>query len=167
MGKLSPMMEQFFEIKNAYKDFILFYRVGDFYEMFFDDAEVAARELQLTLTGKDCGMKERAPMCGVPFHSYETYAAKLVSRGYKVAICEQVEDPKNAKGLVRRDVIKVITPGTVTQSGMLDEGKNNYLACIVYSARRSALSFADISTGDIELTVLEEADHKAIMNEIV
>jgi DNA mismatch repair protein MutS len=125
MGKLSPMMEQFFEIKNRYKDYILFYRVGDFYEMFFDDAIAASRELQLTLTGKDCGLEERAPMCGVPFHSYENYAAKLVANGFKVAICEQVEDPKNAKGLVRRDVIKVITPGTVTQSSMLDDSKNN------------------------------------------
>ena len=144
MAKLSPMMEQFFEIKNRYKDYILFYRVGDLYEMFFDDAVTASRELQLTLTGKDCGMEERAPMCGVPFHSYENYAAKLVARGYKVGICEQVEDPKNAKGLVRRDVIKVITPGTVTQSSMLDESKNNYLACIFGGDERVALSFADI-----------------------
>lgn len=166
MAKLSPMMEQFFEIKNRYKDYILFYRVGDFYEMFFEDAVTASRELQLTLTGKDCGMAERAPMCGVPFHSYEGYAAKLVSRGYKVGICEQVEDPKNAKGLVRRDVIKVITPGTVTQSSMLDETRNNYLACVFGGEERIALSFADISTGDIELTVLERPDNKAILNEI-
>ncbi|MBQ8894084.1 MAG: DNA mismatch repair protein MutS [Clostridia bacterium] len=166
MGKLSPMMEQFFEIKNRYKDYILFYRVGDFYEMFFDDAIAASRELQLTLTGKDCGLEERAPMCGVPFHSYENYAAKLVANGYKVAICEQVEDPKSAKGLVRRDVIKVITPGTVTQSSMLDDSKNNYLACICFSSARVALSFADISTGDIEMTVLEGTDNKEIINEI-
>ncbi len=166
MAKLSPMMEQFFEIKNRYKDYILFYRVGDFYEMFFDDAVTASRELQLTLTGKDCGMEERAPMCGVPFHSYENYAAKLVAKGYKVGICEQVEDPKNAKGLVRRDVIKVITPGTVTQSSMLDESRNNYLACIFGGDERVALSFADISTGDIELTVLERPDNKAIINEL-
>ncbi len=166
MAKLSPMMEQFFEIKNRYKDYILFYRVGDFYEMFFDDAVTASRELQLTLTGKDCGMSERAPMCGVPFHSYESYAAKLVANGYKVGICEQVEDPKNAKGLVRRDVIKVITPGTVTQSSMLDEGRNNYLACLIGGEDRVALCFADISTGDIELTVLEHPDNKALINEI-
>ena len=114
MAKLSPMMEQFFEIKNRYKDYILFYRVGDFYEMFFDDAVTASRVLQLTLTGKDCGMEERAPMCGVPFHSYENYAAKLVANGYRVGICEQVEDPQQAKGLVRRDVVTVITHGTVT-----------------------------------------------------
>ncbi len=159
-------MEQFFEIKNRYKDYILFYRVGDFYEMFFDDAVTASRELQLTLTGKDCGMTERAPMCGVPFHSYENYAAKLVANGYKVAICEQVEDPKSTKGLVRRDVIKVITPGTVTQSSMLDDSKNNYLACIISGQSRTALAFADISTGDIEMTVLENADNKAIINEL-
>ncbi len=166
MSKLSPMMEQFFEIKNRYKDYILFYRVGDFYEMFFDDAIAASRELQLTLTGKDCGMKERAPMCGVPFHSYENYAAKLVANGYKVAICEQVEDPKNAKGLVRRDVIKVITPGTVTQSSMLDENKNNYLACVFFGISRISLAFADISTGDIELTVLENANIQELINEL-
>ncbi len=167
MGKLSPMMEQFFEIKNRYKDYILFYRVGDFYEMFFDDAIAASRELQLTLTGKDCGLEERAPMCGVPFHSYENYAAKLVANGFKVAICEQVEDPKNAKGLVRRDVIKVITPGTVTQSSMLEDDKNNYLACIYAGDSCTALAFADISTGDIEMTVLQNADEKAIINELV
>ncbi len=167
MGKLSPMMEQFFEIKNRYKDYILFYRVGDFYEMFFDDAVAASRELQLTLTGKDCGMEERAPMCGVPFHSYENYAAKLVANGFKVAICEQVEDPKNAKGLVRRDVIKVITPGTVTQSSMLEDDKNNYLACIYAGESCTALAFADISTGDIEMTVLQNADEKAVINELV
>ena len=166
MGKLSPMMEQFFEIKNRYKDYILFYRVGDFYEMFFDDAVAASKALQLTLTGKDCGMENRAPMCGVPFHSYENYAAKLVANGFKVAICEQVEDPKNAKGLVKRDVIKVITPGTVTQSSMLDDNKNNYLACVICGATRAALSFADISTGDIELTVLDSFDFKRVVNEL-
>ncbi len=159
-------MEQFFEIKNRYKDYILFYRVGDFYEMFFDDAVTASRVLQLTLTGKDCGMDERAPMCGVPFHSYENYAAKLVANGYKVGICEQVEDPQKAKGLVRRDVIKVITPGTVTQSSMLDDSKNNYLSCIVFGEDRAAVAFADISTGDIEMTSLENADHKAVINEL-
>jgi len=166
LAKLSPMMEQFFEIKNRYKDYILFYRVGDFYEMFFDDAIAASRELQLTLTGKDCGLEERAPMCGVPFHSYESYAAKLVAKGYKVALCEQVEDPKEAKGLVRRDVIKVITPGTVTQSSMLEEDKNNYLACIYGDWDCIALAFADISTGDIEMTVLNRATIKDVVNEL-
>ncbi len=166
MAKLSPMMEQFFEIKSRYKDFILFYRVGDFYEMFYEDAKVASRELQLTLTGKDCGAEERAPMCGVPFHSYESYAAKLVGRGYKVAICEQVQDPKSAKGLVRRDVVKVITPGTVTQSSMLDESRNNYLACLFGDLERTTLSFADISTGDIQVTVLEHTNEKDLINEL-
>ena len=166
MAKLSPMMEQFFEVKSRYKDYILFYRVGDFYEMFYDDAITASRELQLTLTGKDCGAAERAPMCGVPFHSYENYAAKLVAKGYKVGICEQVEDPKEAKGLVKRDVIKVITPGTVTQTSMLDESKNNYLACIMLSREYAALSFADISTGDLEITLLKRKDDKNILNEL-
>ena len=166
MAKLSPMMEQFFEVKSRYKDYILFYRVGDFYEMFYDDAITASKELQLTLTGKDCGAAERAPMCGVPFHSYENYAAKLVAKGYKVGICEQVEDPKEAKGLVKRDVIKVITPGTVTQSSMLDESRNNYLACLIQSEEYSALSFADISTGDIELTLLKRDDGQNVLNEL-
>ncbi len=166
MAKLSPMMEQFFEIKSRYKDYILFYRVGDFYEMFYDDAITASKELQLTLTGKDCGAADRAPMCGVPFHSYENYAAKLVAKGYKVGICEQVEDPKDAKGLVRRDVIKVITPGTVTQSSMLDESRNNYLACVFLSGGSVALSFADISTGDIEHTLLELGDGSGLINEL-
>ncbi len=166
MAKLSPMMEQFFEIKSRYKDYILFYRVGDFYEMFYEDAKVASRELQLTLTGKDCGAEERAPMCGVPFHSYESYAAKLVDKGYKVAICEQVEDPKGAKGLVRRDVVKEITPGTVTQSSMLDDKRNNYLACLYGDYDRFAFGFADISTGDIELTYTENVTDKEIINEL-
>ena len=126
MAELSPMMKQYFEIKEKNKDSILFFRLGDFYEMFFDDAKLASRELDLTLTGRDCGQKERAPMCGVPFHSCESYIARLVQKGYKVAICEQTEDPAKAKGLVKRDIIRVITPGTVIESGMLDEGKNNF-----------------------------------------
>lgn len=127
MAELSPMMKQYFEIKEKNKDSILFFRLGDFYEMFFDDAKLASRELDLTLTGRDCGQKERAPMCGVPFHSCESYIARLVQKGYKVAICEQTEDPAKAKGLVKRDIIRVITPGTVIESGMLDEGKNNFI----------------------------------------
>ena len=119
MAELSPMMKQYFEIKEKNKDSILFFRLGDFYEMFFDDAKLASRELDLTLTGRDCGQKERAPMCGVPFHSCESYIARLVQKGYKVAICEQTEDPAKAKGLVKRDIIRVITPGTVIESGML------------------------------------------------
>ena len=114
----TPMMLQYFDIKNQYKDHLLFYRLGDFYEMFFDDAKTASRELDLTLTGRDCGMPERAPMCGVPFHSADSYIARLIAKGYKIAICEQTEDPALAKGLVKREVIRVITPGTITESGM-------------------------------------------------
>ena len=130
MAELSPMMKQYLRIKSENEDSILFFRVGDFYEMFFDDAKKASEELDLTLTGKDCGMEERAPMCGIPYHSCESYIARLVEKGYKVAICEQVEDPKAAKKLVDRDIIRVITPGTVIEDAMLDEGKNNYLAAI-------------------------------------
>ena len=125
---VSPMMQQYFEIKKQHPNEILFYRVGDFYEMFYDDALTASRELELTLTGKNCGQEERAPMCGVPFHSAESYIAKLVDKGYKVAICEQVEDPASAKGIVKREVIQVVTPGTVTAQSMLAEKENNYLA---------------------------------------
>ena len=124
---MTPMMEQYFEIKKDYKDFLLFYRLGDFYEMFFDDAVLASRELELTLTGRDCGEAERAPMCGVPYHSADSYICKLIEKGYKVAICEQTEDPSAAKGLVRREVVRIITPGTVMLSGTLDEKKNNFL----------------------------------------
>ena len=121
---MTPMMEQYFEIKNQYKDYLVFYRLGDFYEMFFDDAIIASRELELTLTGRDCGEAERAPMCGVPFHSAEGYIGKLIEKGYRVAICEQMEDPATAKGLVKRDVIRVITPGTLIESNLLSETKN-------------------------------------------
>ena len=127
MDKVTPMMQQYLRIKQQDPDPVLFFRLGDFYEMFFDDAKLASRELELTLTGKDCGLPERAPMCGVPFHSYEAYAARLVAKGYKVAICEQTEDPAQAKGLVDRSVIRVLTPGTVIEGSMLDESRNNYL----------------------------------------
>ena len=127
---MTPMMEQYFEIKNQYKDHIVFYRLGDFYEMFFDDAIIASRELELTLTGRDCGEAERAPMCGVPFHSSEGYIGTLVNKGYKVAICEQTEDPSAAKGLVRREVIRFITPGTLIESNLLSEKRNNYLCSV-------------------------------------
>ena len=133
MAELSPMMKQYFEIKEKNKDSILFFRLGDFYEMFFDDAVTASKELDLTLTGRDCGQEERAPMCGVPFHSCEQYIAKLVAKGYKVAICEQTEDPATAKGLVKRDIIRVITQGTVMEDSMLDESKNNFI-CSVYTS---------------------------------
>lgn len=152
----TPMMVQYFEIKNQYKDHLLFYRLGDFYEMFFDDALCASRELELTLTGRDCGMPERAPMCGVPFHSADSYIARLVAKGYKVAICEQTEDPALAKGLVKREVIRVITPGTVTESGMLSEGKNNYLCAVCFSGADVGVCFADISTAKVSATQISD-----------
>ena len=127
MAKLSPMMTEYMKTKEQYKDCILFYRLGDFYEMFFDDALTASKELEITLTGKECGLEERAPMCGVPFHAVETYLTRLVQKGYKVAIAEQMEDPKQAKGLVKREVVRIVTPGTVTSAQALDETKNNFL----------------------------------------
>ena len=151
------MMQQYFEIKNQHKDEILFYRIGDFYEMFYDDAITASRELDLTLTGKQCGQDERAPMCGVPFHSYETYMARLIAKGYKVAICEQVEDPAKAKGLVKRDIIRVVTPGTVIESSMLQDDRNNYIASVYLREDRAGVCFADISTGTAHITELQSA----------
>lgn len=142
MAELSPMMQQYFKIKEENKDSILFFRLGDFYEMFYDDAKLASKELELTLTGRDCGQAERAPMCGVPFHSCEGYIARLVAKGYKVAICEQTEDPAKAKGLVKRDIIRVITPGTVMESSMLDESKNNYICCMYSKNKSIGLCFA-------------------------
>lgn len=157
---LSPMMAQYFDIKSQYPGMLLFFRLGDFYEMFFDDAKTAAEELDLVLTGKDCGMGERAPMCGVPFHSAENYIAKLVSRGYKVAICEQVEDPKLAKGIVKRDVIRIITPGTVIESNMLDDTVNNYLCSICKGEKETGLCFADVSTCEFHITVAKGDDEE-------
>ena len=168
-SKLSPMMAQYFEVKSKYPDTILFFRVGDFYEMFFDDAKLASSELDLVLTGKDCGQEERAPMCGVPFHSADNYIAKLVSHGHKVAICEQTEDPSKATGLVKRDVIRVMTPGTVIESNMLDDGANNYL-CAIYKNKdrtKAGLCFADISTGEFHITSLNTAPiQRQILNEL-
>lgn len=152
MSSLTPMMQQYLDIKEQYKDCILFFRLGDFYEMFFEDAEIASRELEITLTGRDCGLEERAPMCGVPFHSAEPYIAKLVNKGYKVAICEQMEDPALAKGIVKREVIRVITPGTVLESSMLDEKKNNYLLSIYCDKYFYGLAAVDISTGEFSTT---------------
>ena len=161
------MMQQYFEIKEANKDCILFYRLGDFYEMFYDDALTASRELELTLTGRDCGQEERAPMCGVPFHSCEGYIAKLVSRGYKVAICEQTEDPKAAKGLVKRNVIRVITPGTVMEQSMLEEGKNNYICCLYSSDKTIGVCFCDISTGELNATEISGKDsYNKLINQL-
>lgn len=154
--KLTPMMQNYMETKKQYDDCILFYRLGDFYEMFFDDALTASRELEITLTGKDCGLEERAPMCGIPYHAVEGYLTKLVSRGYKVAICEQVEDPKLAKGLVKREVIRVVTPGTNMNMQSLEESRNNYLMSIVYTPSKIGISVADVTTGDYYLTEVED-----------
>ena len=165
MAALTPMMQQYMAIKEQYKDCILFYRLGDFYEMFFDDAVTVSRELELTLTGKDCGQEERAPMCGVPYHAAETYLNRLVAKGYKVAICEQVEDPKLAKGMVKREVVRVVTPGTNLNTQALDETKNNYIMCIVYLADRYGVSLADVSTGEYFLTEVSSA--KKMEDEII
>ena len=154
MAALSPMMQQYFDIKKQHPDKILFFRLGDFYEMFYDDAILASKELELTLTGRDCGQEERAPMCGVPFHSYENYVARLIAKGYKVAICEQMEDPALAKGLVKRDIIRVVTPGTVIESSMLQDDKNNYIASIYITEKKAGVCFADVSTGTAHATVL-------------
>ena len=167
MAELTPMMKQYFEIKKNYPDTILMFRLGDFYEMFFDDAKLVSAELELVLTGRDCGQEERAPMCGVPFHSADSYIARLVAKGYKVAICEQLEDPSTAKGLVKRDVTRVLTPGTVIESTMLDESKNNFLACIYASKNNIGLCFADISTGTVHVTDFESKNaQRRIINEM-
>ena len=156
MAELTPMMQQYLETKKEYQDCILLYRLGDFYEMFYEDALTASKELEITLTGKNCGQEERAPMCGVPYHAVESYLNKLVSKGYKVAICEQVEDPKQAKGIVRREVIRIVTPGTNLNLQALDESKNNYIFCIVYSPGKTGISMADVTTGDYYLTEVDD-----------
>ena len=145
---LTSMMQQYLNLKAEYQDCILFFRLGDFYEMFFDDARTASRELELTLTGRDCGLEERAPMCGVPFHAAATYVERLIAKGYKVAICEQLEDPALAKGLVKRDVIRVVTPGTVIEPAMLDERANNFLLSVHFTGEKAGMAFADVSTGE-------------------
>lgn len=152
----TPMMQKYLETKEQYKDCILFYRLGDFYEMFFDDAITVSRELEITLTGKSCGQEERAPMCGVPYHAVDGYLTRLVAKGYKVAICDQVEDPKQAKGLVKREVTRIVTPGTILDAQAIDETKNNYIMCIVYIADRYGVSVADITTGDYFVTELPD-----------
>ena len=159
MAEFSPMMQKYLETKEEYKDCILFYRLGDFYEMFFDDAITVSRELELTLTGKDCGQEERAPMCGVPHHAADIYVAKLIAKGYKVAICEQLEDPKNAKGIVKRGVIKVVTPGTVIDSNMLEERKNNYIMSIFKSGIYFGISVCDISTGEFYSAEIKDSNN--------
>ncbi len=164
MEQLTPMMQKYMETKQEYKDCILFYRLGDFYEMFFDDALTASRELEITLTGKDCGLEERAPMCGIPYHAVDGYLNKLVSRGYKVAICEQVEDPKLAKGLVKREVVRIVTPGTNLNAQALDETRNNYLMCIVYLTDRYGIAAADITTGEFLTTEVDSS--RKLLDEI-
>ncbi len=167
MAEYSPMMQHYLQTKEEYKDCILFYRLGDFYEMFFDDAITASRELELTLTGKDCGQEERAPMCGIPFHAAEAYIAKLIEKGYKVAICEQLEDPKLAKGIVKRDVIRVVTPGTVMESNLLEEKKNNYIMSIYKNGIYYGISVCDLTTGDFKTTQIKEQNNFAtLMDEI-
>ena len=156
MGELSPMMKQYMEIKSANEDSVLFFRVGDFYEMFFEDAKKASEELNLVLTGKDCGLDERAPMCGVPYHSCDAYISRLVEKGYKVAICEQTEDPATAKGIVKREIVRIITPGTIIEDSMLDEGKNNFLASIAFGNGEIGLCFTDASTGESQATSISE-----------
>ncbi len=163
MAELSPMMRQYLEIKEQNKDCIIFFRVGDFYEMFFEDAETASSELDLVLTGKDCGLSERAPMCGVPFHSCETYIQRLVEKGFRVAICEQVEDPATAKGLVKRDIIRIITPGTVIEDSMLDEGKNNFLCAVSVIDGVAGICFTDASTGEAYLTEVSGQDVSSLI----
>ncbi len=147
MAEPTPMMKQFLEIKERCKDCILFFRLGDFYEMFYEDAEVASRELELVLTGKDCGLAERAPMCGVPYHAALSYIGRLVSKGYKVAVCEQLEDPSVAKGIVKRDIVRIYTPGTVTDEQMLSQKRNNYIAAVYEFRNMYGVAAADITTG--------------------
>lgn len=167
MAELTPMMKQYFETKKKYPDTILMFRLGDFYEMFFDDAVIASRELELVLTGRSCGQEERAPMCGVPFHSADSYMARLVSRGYKVAVCEQMEDPALAKGIVKREVTRVLTPGTVIETSMLNEGRNNFLAGVFYAGDTAGVCFVDVSTGAVNLTELAAPSvSEKIINEI-
>ena len=163
-SKLSPMMQQYLSMKDEHRDQILMFRLGDFYEMFFDDAVTASRELELTLTGRDCGLPDRAPMCGVPYHSVENYIARLVKKGYKVAICEQMENPALAKGMVKRDIVRVVTPGTLMEANMLEEGSNNYICSLCPSGERCGLAFADISTGSVLVT--EVSGEMAVINEL-
>ena len=168
MGELTPMKVQYNEIKSQYEDCLLFFRLGDFYEMFDDDARVASEELDLALTTRDRGKPEdeRTPMCGVPYHSAEAYIARLIAKGHKIAICEQTEDPALAKGLVSRDVIRVITPGTVTESSMLDEGRPNYIAAVYLDAQSGAVCFADVSTGECCVRGFGEGAQIHIINEL-
>ncbi|MDD3842857.1 MAG: hypothetical protein PHD24_05370, partial [Candidatus Izemoplasmatales bacterium] len=162
----TPMMQQYLEIKKDYSDFIVFFRIGDFYEMFFQDAIIGSRELEIVLTGKDAGQKERVPMCGIPFHAANVYLEKLVEKGYKVAIVEQVEDPALAKGLVKRDVIKLITPGTIIEEGTVDEKANNYIVSVSESKDKYLLAYSDLTTGQ-NCIVSTPKDPELLFNEIL
>ena len=167
MAEYSPMMQHYLDTKEQYKDCILFYRLGDFYEMFFEDAQTASRELEITLTGRDCGQEERAPMCGVPYHAANMYIAKLIEKGYKVAICEQLEDPKATKGIVKRDVIRVVTPGTLVEDNLLEEKKNNYIMSIYKQGIFFGIAVCDISTGDFLASQIKETNNFAkLLDEI-
>ena len=157
----TPMMKQYLDVKDEYDDYIVLYRLGDFYECFFEDAVVASRELELTLTARDCGNGKRAAMCGVPYHKVDLYLGRLAERGFKVAICEQTEDPKAAEGLVKREVVRVVTPGTITDSAILNESQNNYLVGICIAKETIGLAFVDVSTGEISATNLTGADRLA------
>ena len=172
MASLTPMMQQYLEMKEKYSDCLLFFRLGDFYEMFFEDAKTASKELELTLTGRDCGLSERAPMCGVPYHSVNSYITRLIEKGYKVAICEQLTDPALAQGLVERDVIRVITPGTVIEEQMLDDKKNSYIVSVSAKKSGSGLAFgvaySDVSTGEFYALTLDGANSSNdLFNELV
>ena len=166
-AKLSPMMQKYFEMKEQYPDSIMFFRVGDFYEMFFEDAETASKALDLVLTGKDCGLNERAPMCGVPHHAVDTYIRRLLEQGFRVAICEQVEDPALAKGLVERDVIRVVTPGTVMEEDILDDKEANYLASVYTNDSAFGIAWTDISTGEFNLYEYEGNNYLERLSDIL
>ena len=165
--KVTPMMAQYLTIKEANPDCILFFRLGDFYEMFFEDAKTCSRELEITLTGKDCGLEERAPMCGVPFHAADNYIARLVEKGYKVAVCEQVEDPKTTKGLVKRDIVRIVTPGTILEGATVKEGKNNYIGSIVKNGGEYGLSICDVTTGEwLSTHIVGEQSKRKLLDEL-
>ena len=164
LSKITPMMQQYLEVKKQYQDCILFYRLGDFYEMFFDDAVTVSRELELTLTGRNCGLEERAPMCGVPYHAVDSYLSRLVRKGYKVAVCEQMEDPKLAKGLVKREIIRIVTPGTDISEMSLEEGKNHFLMGIVLENLLYGIATVDLTTGEFYVT--EVAQESKVLDEI-
>ena len=153
---VTPMMQHYLSVKEQYPNAILFYRLGDFYEMFFDDAKLVSRELELTLTGKDCGLSERAPMCGVPYHAVDTYLQKLIAKGYRVAICEQMTDPATTKGLVEREVIRIVSPGTVIESNMLEDRKVNYIAALCLRKNQAGCAFCDVSTGEFCLYQIQD-----------